>query len=66
MASTKITVKAFLQRQNSVEPEIRRFPLVMERGHDLYNSLLEKVIAVFSGLTPKNFTLYWKGNIHCI
>lgn len=60
--AASLIVKAYLQRDDEGQSEIRRFPLRVELGQDRFKALQRRLVEVFPGLKMGRFTLHWKGN----
>lgn len=55
-----LTVKAYLEKKGSEDPEIRRFT-IDEDVASSYDYLWRKLTLIFPGLSAKTVKLYWKG-----
>ncbi|XP_025085943.1 uncharacterized protein LOC112559159 isoform X2 [Pomacea canaliculata] len=58
--AASLIVKAYLQRDDEGQSEIRRFPLRVELGQDRFKALQRRLVEVFPGLKMGRFTLHWK------
>lgn len=54
-----LVVKAFLEKNNDVKGEIRRFQVEAD-SPDIYQDLVRKVGEIFA-LAPGSFQLFWQG-----